>query len=416
MTHFGIISPPVSGHIHPFSALGRELQARGHRVTCFQMQDLAEKIQQEGIGFWPIGESDHPLGSLPRSLAELGRRKGMAALRFTIQAVARTSVMVCRDGPAAIREAGVEVLLVDQMEPAGGAVAEHLQLPFLTICNALAINRDPLVPPPFSPWNYVESGWAKLRNKIGYAVADRITRPIAAAVAGYRAQWKLPELHSTDQSFSKLAQICQMPREFDFPRAQLPDCFHYVGPLRRRAAIPAPFPWDRLDGRPLVYASLGTLQNSREDVFRCIAEACGGLEVQLVISHGGGLSAQQSSGLPGDPVVVGYAPQLELLERARLTITHAGLNTVLDSLANGVPLVTVPITYEQPAIARRVEWTGCGRTVPLARLSVPLLKKVVKDVLQGEKYRAASRRMSDSIHKAGGVQRAADLIEAALGG
>jgi UDP:flavonoid glycosyltransferase YjiC (YdhE family) len=44
------------------------------------------------------------------------------------------------------------------------------------------------------------------------------------------------------------------------------------------------------------------------------------------------------------------------------------------------------------------------------------LKKVVKDVLQGEKYRAASHRMSDSIHKAGGVQRAADLIETALGG
>jgi len=39
------------------------------------------------------------------------------------------------------------------------------------------------------------------------------------------------------------------------------------------------------------------------------------------------------------PLVVEYAPQLELLAKARLTITHAGLNTVLDSLSNGVPLV-----------------------------------------------------------------------------
>ena len=135
MTHFGIISPPVSGHLHPFSALGRELQERGHRVTFFQMPDLEEKVRAEGIDFWPIGESDHPLGSLPQSLAQLGRLQGLDALRFTIHAVARTSVMVCRDAPAAIRSAGVEALLVDQMEPAGAAVAEHLQLPFITICN-----------------------------------------------------------------------------------------------------------------------------------------------------------------------------------------------------------------------------------------------------------------------------------------
>ena len=51
MTHFGIISPPVSGHLHPFSALGRELQERGHRVTCFQMRDVEEKIRALGIDF-----------------------------------------------------------------------------------------------------------------------------------------------------------------------------------------------------------------------------------------------------------------------------------------------------------------------------------------------------------------------------
>src|SRR4030095_5794210 len=130
MMHFGIISPPVSGHINPFSALGRELIGRGHRVTFFHMVDLEERIRSEGIDFHPIGQSDHPAGSLRLTLSEVARREGIAALRFTIQAVARSSIMMCRDGPAAIRDAGVDALLVDQMEPAGGAVAEYLGIPF----------------------------------------------------------------------------------------------------------------------------------------------------------------------------------------------------------------------------------------------------------------------------------------------
>jgi zeaxanthin glucosyltransferase len=413
MTHFGIISPPVPGHIHPFAALGRELVARGHRVTYFQMVDLEEKIRSEGLEFHPIGESDHPRGSLPESLAELGRLKGLAALRFTIRAVARTSVMVCRDLPGAIRATGVEALLIDQMEPAGGAVAEHLGLPFITVCNALAINRDPVAPPPFTPWGYHDAWWARLRNRLGYAVSDRLTRPIADAVARFRAQWKLPALDSPDTSFSRLAQICQMPREFDFPRRALPDGFHYVGPLRGQLPRPIPFPWERLDGRPLVYASLGTLQNSREPLFRSFADACRGIDVQLVISHGGGLNPVEAAALPGSPLVVNYAPQLELLARARLTITHAGLNTVLDSLANGVPLVAIPITYEQPAIAERLKWTGAGRSIPLGRLQPGRLREAVRAVLQADVYRAAALGMAESIRSAGGTRRAADIVEEA---
>jgi MGT family glycosyltransferase len=160
-----------------------------------------------------------------------------------------------------------------------------------------------------------------------------------------------------------------------------------------------------------VYASLGTLQNRREPVFRTIAEACAGTGVQLVISHGGGLSDAEAAALPGTPLVVPYAPQRALLARASLTISHAGLNTVLDSLSCGVPLVVMPITFEQPAIARRVEYCGAGRTVPVAKLEIARLRGMIAEVAGESRYRHAAQRMAECIAAAGGVIRAADVIE-----
>ncbi len=84
-----------------------------------------------------------------------------------------------------------------------------------------------------------------------------------------------------------------------------------------------------------MYASLGTLQNGFQEIFRAIADGCAGLPVQLVISLGGGLDPERLGAPSGDPVVVKYAPQLEIVKRADVVITHAGLNTTLESLAEG---------------------------------------------------------------------------------
>ena len=412
--HFGIISPPVLGHLHPFGALGRELIARGHRVTLLNMADVEKSAFAEGLEFLAIGASDHPPGSLPLSLQQLGKLQGLAALRFTIQAVKKTTGMICRDAPAAIRSAGIDALLVDQTEPAGGTVAEHLGLPFITVCNALALNREPAVPPPFTPWKPGGAWWRRLRNLAGYAVSRRVMSPVTGVISRYRCQWKLPPHSVPEDSFSTLAQISQQPVALDFPRTRISEKFHYVGPLRNASKNEVPFPWERLDGRPIIYASLGTLQHSKENLFRCFADACAGLEAQLIIAHCGGLSPQSIRSLPGDPVVVDYAPQREILKRATLALTHAGLNTVLDSLSFGVPVMAVPITFEQPAIAARVCWAGAGLSLPLRGINAGRLRASLKALLEDSTYAQNANRIAESIRSAGGVSKAADIVEDTL--
>ncbi len=387
------------------------MQERGHRITFFQLPDLEPAITGEGVPFAPIGQSDHPAGSLPQSLAKLGKLRGTAALRFTIKQVQRTTAAICRDGPDAVQKAGVDALLVDQMEPAGGSVAELLGLPFVTVCNALVLNREPDVPPPFTPWAYRSTGWARLRNRLGWAISDRLTRPITRTLEEFRSKWNLPIYRNQANYFSSLAQISQQTAEFDFPRKNLPSYFHYVGPLRNSSPRPNPFPWERLDGRPLVYASLGTLQSRKEHIFRCFAEACQNFDVQLVIAHLGGLSEDAVRSFPGSPLAVYYAPQTQVLKRACLTLTHAGLNTVLDSLSQGVPVVAVPITYEQPAIAARLRWSGTGLSVPLNQLNTARIHQAVRTILQSNSFKESAERLRQSIQQTGGVHRAANIVE-----
>ncbi len=100
-----------------------------------------------------------------------------------------------------------------------------------------------------------------------------------------------------------------------------------------------------------------------------------------------------------------------MLQKASLTITHAGLNTTLESLSNGVPMVAIPITNDQPGVAARIVWTGCGEMVKLSDLNVPKLRIAIEQVLTQDSYKNNAIRLQKANQQAGGVNRAADIIE-----
>ncbi len=145
-----------------------------------------------------------------------------------------------------------------------------------------------------------------------------------------------------------------------------------------------------------------------------IAQACLGLDVQLVIALGDEFYLKTLPPLAGLPIVVAYAPQLELLKRITMTITHAGTNTVLDCLSDGIPMVAIPITIDQPGLASRLAWAGATEVVLPKRISVSKLQEAIKRVLTDSSYRQNALRLQSATQRAGGVSRAVDLIEKAV--
>jgi MGT family glycosyltransferase len=325
--------------------------------------------------------------------------------------------MLFRDAPAAIRDEGIGALIIDQIEMAGGTVAEHLGLPFVSAAAALPVNSDTSVPHCTLPWSHRVGIAARLRNWAGNAAFEWIFSGVRRTINRQRRAWGLPAVQDLNGTFSRLAQVAQLPADLELPGRRMPPGFHHTGPWTDAAGRePVDFPWERLDpSRRLVYASMGTLQNGILRTFRMMAAACAGLDLQLVISLGGGQDPAMLGELSGDPVVVGYAPQLDLIRRSALTISHGGLNTALESAAEGVPMVVLPVTYDQPGVGARVEWSGVGRSIPVGRLTVDRLHDAVHMVLDDPAYRERAGQIQSSIEAADGLNRAADLIEAAFG-
>lgn len=414
MARLGAFCFPGTGHLNPMTALARRLEQRGHSVVIFGIADCESRVRAAGIDFHQIGASDYPRGTLPALDRRLGELHGLATFRFTVVRVKSTARMVLRDGPAAVLAERCDALLCDEAEM-GSTVAEHLRLPYFSVAFFPPLIQDDRIPAFCFPWQPGTSAFTRLRIRLGFRLLSRFAAPIYAVVNEQRTAWGLPPLNGATDALSPLAQITQLPRALEFDIPNLPLCLHYTGPwvdARQRSTVD--FPWDELDSRPLVYASLGTLQNGAEQIFRTIAEACAPLDCQLVISLGGGLSPGQLGMLPGSPIVVGYAPQLQLLKRSAVCITHAGLNTVLESLAEGVPLVAVPLGNDQPGIAARVHAHGAGVVIPRSGLSASRLRTAVHAVLTQTRYRTAAHSIQSSIRSTDALNQAADIIEQSL--
>lgn len=415
MARLGAFCFPGTGHLNPMTALAHALQRRGHEVVIFGIADVEGGVLAAGVQFHRIGAADYPLGTLKELDEKLARLKGLAAFWFTLGRVRRSMQMCLRDGPVAVRTARVEALLVDEAEFAGN-VADRLGLPWISVALIPPLVFDDRIPPFWLSWPAGQDWLSRLRNRLTMYALLRLAAPIFKEVNQQRRAGGLRPHQRPADELSSLAQITQLPEALEFQvQGPKPEGLYYTGPFLQVRGRPAvPFPWERLDGRPLIYASLGTLQNGSETIFQTIAEACAGLNAQLVISLGGGLQPAALGKLAGDALVVHFAPQPELLKRAAIVITHAGLNTVLESLSEGVPMVAVPLGNDQPGVAARLKARGACVVVSRYRFSSARLRKAVLLVLRDARYREAAQLLQRRIQHSNAPDHAAAIIERKL--
>lgn len=408
MAHFAIIAPPLRGHYAPLSHLAAELIARGHRATFIHQEEAQQLVDAEGGEFAAIGKHESPLEFWTRPMAKI---RGMVGLGSTMRRMERFTTMFCREGPAALRLLGIDVIIADQLEPAGGLLAMHLGLPWISVATTVLMNREAGVPPPFVNWRYDATERGLRKNAGGWLLTDLLLRSFNRAIEENSATLGLPKASSIEDCFSPSLQLSQMVPALDFPRRELPPSFHYTGPFRRDGDQPFDIP---VSTKTTVFASLGTLQGSRVGLFERIAKACDQLGMRLIVAHGGLADSKALAGLPGETLVCDWVPYGAVLARSDLVVCHGGANTVLESLVGGRPMVVMPLAFEQPGIAARVQHSGAGLMLG-RRSSARSIARAIARIRNEESFQVRAGEMSAQLKRAGGLSRAADLIEQLVG-
>lgn len=416
MGHYAFLVPAYTGHLNPMLVLARALERRGHRISVLSPPIAESKVRQAGLRFIPFAEREFFPGEWSRLTGRAGELTGFAATRAATEVIALLARAAQRELSEIAARERFDGLVMDQICVGTEGVCAVLGLPLAVACSALPMHIEWRVPPPLFPWPYRPALPFRFANVIGQFAVNMTGLAVAREIVPYRFRHRLQPMgyHYINELRPALVQVAQQPAAFDFPRRSLPDNFHYTAPwIEEGEGGDRNFPWGRLDGRPLIYASLGTLQNRLQFAFQLIVDACAGQDAQLVLALG-----REGASLPGEvppgTIVVDYAPQVTLLRRATLVITHGGLNTVLESLRAGVPMIALPITNDQPGVAARLRHFGLGDFIPIREATAPALAGMIRHILRTPAYADRARQFAAGLQRLDGPAAAAELIEMAF--
>ena len=404
----GFICPQVPGHLNPITALARHLQMRNHDVVLLYSSGAA------GLPFLPGEEED----TLTERRAELSKKQGDEALKFSMGFIMSQAESIVKSLPNIVRSNQIDALVIDAVNFYVELGAIQLGIPYVHVAAAMHLDYSGHTPLLFYGWPHEANAAALARNRDGVARFVQMLNETNGGIrahaeaAGLKIDWDNP-----GSTLSPWASITQVPKAFDFESSHWPSQFHHTGPFHDgQGREPVDFPWEKITGEPLVYASMGTILNGRADVFRTIIAALAENKgLQLVLPIGDQIDREQLGPAPTNAIIVKRAPRLELLMRATVCITHGGLNTVLECLTQGVPQLAIPVAFDQPGVAARIAHHRTGVVTSLDKLTADHLSTLLNEVLDNSAYRNNAHRLQRAIAEANGLSAAVDIIEQSLG-
>jgi MGT family glycosyltransferase len=389
--HVAFLPFPAFGHINTTLPVVAELVRRGHRVTFATNARFAPLAAAAGAEVLPY-ESWLASRKLPEVVdAEYLVHEPVRSIDEAITTVPIYEAGFGNDLP--------DVLLYDVSTFAAGRVlARKWDRPAIELFATFASNEH-----------------YSLTQQIGALYEGQIDREHPALVDFFVKQARLLREHGLEDvtlaefnAAADDANLVFLPRAFQPAAETFDDRFTFVGAcIGNRGEEPA---WEPpADDRPLVLVSMGSFSfDHQREFLRACVEAFAGTEWHVVVASAG---SEDFPAVPDNVELLRWVPQLAVLERADAFISHAGMNSVMESMYFGTPVVAVPKMPEQRLVADRVQSLGLGLHVPPAEATGERMLRAVRQVTADAHIQNRVRSLSAAMRTAGGPALAADYVE-----
>ncbi|GAB3689171.1 macrolide family glycosyltransferase [Saccharopolyspora tripterygii] len=390
--HFLFTSVPAFGHVNPTLALVSELLDRGHRVTYAVGADALEAVRATGA----------EVLELPTKMPDIAGQGNVftpermrTMMEFFIDDVRQCMPVLLER----FADAPPDAVCSDVMTSYGRMLADKLGIPAISLVPNLASNEN---------FDLRSSVMAEHAPTIGPAQADAMTK-IHEAMTEIGREFGVEAAPLIGAAPTGL-NLVFLPEEFQLARETFDERFRFIGPLVGDRADEDYSPAD--PQRPLVYIALGTAFNERPDFYRLCFEAFSEGPWQVALSIGSRVDPAELGEIPANFDVRPSFPQPAVLRHAEAFVSHTGMNSTMESLHSGVPLIAVPQMPEQSANAARAEELGLGVKLDPETVTAAELRAAVDRMSSDPDVRTNLDRMREVVRSTGGASAGADAMEA----
>ncbi|CCE98062.1 macrolide family glycosyltransferase [Sinorhizobium fredii] len=386
MSTVSFLNIGMHGYINPTLPVVAELVRRGHTVTYHTSPAFAVQIEAAGAKVHLYSGGDLPLPDPPIPLAML-------------EELARTALGLLPGVLSDLRSTRPDLIVHGAACPWGAVAARELGVPAAATFTTFAFNRQ--VPSPTGISRELVAA-AAARPRLGWGFV--------------RARWALHRGYDTRalpltdlMNAREPLNLVFTSSAFQPGAAGFDSSYRFVGASVGSRLTDPGFDAIRLED-PVLYASLGTVFDAGPALLRTFATALAPLGGTVVVSTGHTEPADLGP-LPANVLVRPSVPQLQVLDRAALFVTHGGMNSVNEAMWAGVPTLVVPQGADQPLVARRVVELGAGLALRTEDATAETVHALARSLLNEPRFREAAAAQRAAQQKAGGARRAADELE-----
>jgi MGT family glycosyltransferase len=390
MTKAIFFNIPARGHVYPSLGMTAELVRRGEEVIYYSTGKNRGVIEATGAAYRAYSTIDDTFNDTPQLNGTNQELAAEVLMGFSQDMLPELLEVARAEAP--------DYILHDSMCTWGALVARILEIPTVV---SLALWK-------FTPSmrsRFAEPQGASYESNKGLSHTIRfhqISRQIARRYGIEPLSYEEVFNANGDLTISYSSAEIQ-------PDSHILDpTIHFVGTSVAARGDEPDFPLERLEGRRVIYISLGTVLNKNPEFFQTCMEAFADSPCTVVMGIGNRLDIEALGPIPGNFIVRNSVPPIEILKRSALFISHAGMNSVHEALYLNVPLLLAPQQSEQAITAARVAELGAG--LLLEELTASKIRETAEIVLNDPSYRQKAALLGESLRKAGGPLRAADLV------